>query len=127
MKISHFGGVVECKTIEELKNVLNMRYGDEVNEFWISGEEENPCLAILVNKGYATLTYFPEDGHMGFQSVGMDTDLEADGISVFYTNTPEEEMEINNDAIIPFSKALGAIIEFFETMHLPKSIEWVEM
>jgi len=75
MKISHFGGTVECKTIEDLDIVLNMRYGLGVNEFWISHEHEIPCLAILVNNNYANLTYFSEDGHPGFQSVGMGTDL----------------------------------------------------
>lgn len=57
MKVSHFGGEVECKTIEDLDSVLNMRYGIGVNEFWISGEEENPCLPVLVNNNYAYLTF----------------------------------------------------------------------
>jgi hypothetical protein len=127
MKVSHFGGTAECKTIEDLRKVLNMRYGDGVNEFWISGEENNPCLAVLVNKDYANLTYFPKVGHMGFQSVGMGTSLVSDGISIFYTNTPEEEIEIGNDAVVPFFKALEAVEEFFETTALPESIEWFEL
>ena len=80
MKISHFGGISECKSIEDFESILNVRYGSVVNEFWISDEEEMPCLAILVNNDFASLTYFPEDGHPGFQSVGMDTDLELDDV-----------------------------------------------
>lgn len=124
MKISHFGGIVECKTIEDLGNVLNMRYGDGVNEFWISGKEDDPCLAVLVNKDHANITYFSEDGDIGLQSAGMDTNLDPNGMTIFYTNTPDEEIEVSNSAVIPFSKAIGVIKEFFETMDLPKSIEW---
>lgn len=127
MKVSHFGGMIDCETVETLEQVLNMRYGSGVNEFWISGEEENPCLAVLVNNDYANLTYFPDDGHPGFQSIGMETGLDQHEISIFYTNTPEEEIEVNNDTVIPFSKALEAAKEFFTSTGMPKSIEWLEL
>ena len=127
MKVSHFGGTIDCPTMEILEIVLNMQFGTGVNEFWISGEEDNPCLAILVNNSYANLTYFPEDGHPGFQSVGMDTDLDLGEITVFYTNTPEEEMEINNDAVVPFEIALNAAKEFYLTSALPTCLEWTEL
>ncbi|MDP4177541.1 MAG: hypothetical protein Q8900_04275 [Bacillota bacterium] len=67
----------------------------------------------------------------GFSSIGSDTDLDIDididGISIFYTNTDKEEIEVANYSILPFSKAVTAVDEFFETMSLPKCIEWEEL
>jgi hypothetical protein len=128
MIVEHFGGEVECKTIEELASVLQMRYGEEsVNEYWIyiSGETRNPCLAVLVKDDYANLTYFPEDGHPGFQSVGKDTGLAPDAIVIF--NVHSEEMEISADAVVPFSVAVQAVKDFFETATMSKCLEWDEM
>ena len=127
MKVSHFGGAEECRTIEELKAVLSIRYGDEVNEFWISGEEGDSCLAVLVNKSYANLTYFPKEGSMGFVSIGEGAGLDPNAISIFYTNTPEEEIEVRNDAVVPFNIAVEVVMEFFNTRILPKTIKWLEM
>ena len=60
MKISHFGGVVFCNKIDDFLNVMKKRYGNDVNEFWITDDEtENPCLAILVNGELANVTFFP--------------------------------------------------------------------
>jgi hypothetical protein len=113
MKVSHFGGTVDCKKFNDLNFILNIKYGSRVNEFWISGEDDYPCLVILVNNDYANITYFPEDGHPGFQSIGMGTDLSPGGVTIFYTNTPNEEIEIRNDTIVPFPKAMEAAKEYF--------------
>jgi len=80
-----------------------------------------------VNNDYANLTYFPEDGHPGFQSIAMDTDLNMKDISIFYTNTPDEEIEIDNDAIVPFSRAVEATKEFFTSLSLPTCLKWLEL
>jgi hypothetical protein len=127
MKVSHFGGTVFCATIEDQATILNIRFGTGVNEYWISGEDDNPCLAILVKDDYANLTFFPEDGHPGFQSVGMGTDLNMEEITVFNTNTPNEEMEVNNDSIVPFTMALEAAKEFFASLTMPTCLEWIEL
>jgi hypothetical protein len=64
---------------------------------------------------------------MGLQSVGIGTNLVSDEVSIFYTNTPEEEIEIRTDVVIPFCKAVKAAEEFFETKTLPECIEWLEL
>ena len=127
MKVSHFGGTQHCDTLEKLDFVLNSRFGDGVNEFWISGETETPCLTMLVNNSYASLTYFPDDEHPGYQSVGKDCDLDLCEITVFFTNSPQEELEINNDAVIPLSLAITAAKEFFVNFKIPSCVEWSEM
>jgi hypothetical protein len=129
MIIEHFGGEVKCNTIEELGSVLQMRYGDGVNEYWIyiSDETRNPCLAVLVKDNYANLTYFPEDGHPGFQSVGKDTGLDSEVIVMFNCNSPGEEMEISADYVVPFSVAIQAVKEFFAAQIMSKCLEWDEL
>lgn len=128
MKVLHFGGIEYTDTVDGLKKVLSKRFGDDVNEFWITeNESDNPCLAILINKTLANLTFFPEDGHPGFQSFGNENDLVPGGYSVFYTNTPEEEIEINNDMVIPVEDAVKAAEEFFANNEIPTSVKWMNL
>lgn len=67
---------------------------------------------ILVNKEMANLTYFPDEESLGFQSVGRQTG-QTNEYCIFYTNTPEEEIEISRDSIISVNKAFEAAKKFF--------------
>ena len=127
MKIEHFGGFVECNGIEEFESILNMRYGKGVNEFWVCGKDRYPCLSVMVNGEYAYVHFFPEHKHPGFHSVSINTRLPEGKTSVFYTGTIYEEIQISNDAVIPFSFAVTAAKEFFNTLKMPKCIEWFEL
>lgn len=128
MIIRHFGGIESVTSVDELNKILSKRYGNDSNEFWITDDkQDNPCLAILVHKNLANITYFPDDiTSLGFQSVGKINDLNSNEYSVFYTNTAEEEIEICNDVIITFDEALMAAIEFFYDNKMPCCIEWTE-
>ena len=102
------------------------KYGDGVNEFWITNNtQENPCLVVLVNKEMANLTYFPDEESLGFQSVGRQTG-QTNEYCIFYTNTPEEEIEISRDSIISVDKAFEAAKKFFYKCEMPDNIEWAE-
>jgi hypothetical protein len=127
MKVSHFGGVVDCKTIKELDSVLNLRYGSGVNEFLILGEEKYPYLAIMVNNEYATMIFFPKDEDGFFQSTGENTTLNPDETSVFYFGTPDQETQVWNEFVVPFAKAKEAAIEFFTSLSLPTCVEWSKL
>ena len=49
MKIKHFGGIEYANNISEFSEILQKKYGDGVNEFWITNNtQENPCLVVLV-------------------------------------------------------------------------------
>ena len=126
MTVSHLGGTVECKTIEELNFLMSVRYGTGVNEYWIPSEGF-PCLAVLVNNEHANLTYFHDEEHSGLQSVGVDTKLDPKESSIFYTNTPTEEVVIRNEAVVPSETAQRAAIEYFSSLSLPTCIDWVEL
>jgi hypothetical protein len=127
MTVEHFLGKVECINFEELEKVLRSRTEKGVNEFIIYGDKYFPYLVMAVNDNYASLSYFWKDNNPGFSSIGSDTNLDEDGVSIFYTNNDKEEIEVANYSILPFSKALTVIKEFFETMSLPKCIEWEEL
>lgn len=127
MTIKHFGGIEIAKKIEELCEILHKRYCDDVNEFWITYDnQENPCLVILINKDWANVTYFPDAESLGFQSVGNPIGLNPGKFSVFYTNNLKEEIEISNSAIITFEEALQVALEFFHNSKLPSCIKWSE-
>lgn len=127
MIVEHFMGKKECSNFIELEKVLRMRTAKGVNEFIINSEEEFPYLIMSVKDEYACLNYFDEDNSPGYSSIGGDVDLNEDEISIFYTNTDEEEIEVANYSIMSFQKAIMAVKEFFETNIMPKCIEWEEL
>jgi len=129
MRIKHFGGIEIVSTLSEFESILNLRYGGNANEFWITKNEteENPCLAILVRDKYANVTFFPSYDHMGFQSLSPINSEKDDGYLVFYTNTPEEEIEVNDSMVVTWDSALEAAKEFFITLAKPTCMEWEEL
>jgi hypothetical protein len=127
MIIEHFEGKDECNSLDNIDNILTRRTHKGVNEFIIHGEQEFPYMVVLVNNNYAYLHFYKEDDDPGFRSIGGDTDLENDGDSIFYTNTDNEEVSIENVSVVPFSNALMAVKQFFETRDMPKCIEWDEL
>ena len=124
MKVWHFGGEVECESVDELESILNMRYGIGVNEFQISGNEDYPYLSVLVNDCYAFIAFFPKEEDFILQSIGTDTKLNPDEMSTFYIGTPTETTEVWNEFVVQFSKAKEVAIEFFTSLSLPACIEW---
>ncbi|MCR4861837.1 MAG: hypothetical protein K5884_04370 [Ruminococcus sp.] len=127
MKIKHFGGIEYVNNIEEFANVLSQKYGANVNEFWITEDEkENPCLAILINKELANVTYFPDEESLGFQAAGSVDNSDMDEFVVFYTNTPDEEIEVSNEFIITYDEAINIAKEFFDKHDMPENVEWIE-
>lgn len=126
MNVWHFGGESECKSAEELVSIMETRYEGGVNEFLIYGEKKYPYLAVLVNNNNAFLTFFMEDDSYALQSSALDATLDHNETSIFYTGTPDIEIQVWNEFVVPFSKALEAATEFFTTSSLPNCIEWSE-
>lgn len=127
MIIEHFGGIEYATTVSELCKILGKRYGNGVNEFWINEEKQKtPCMAILVNKDWANVTYFPDTYSSGFQSVGNKEGLNPNESSIFYVNNLKEEIEIGNDTIVTADEALEAAIQFFHNRKIPTCIGWAE-
>ena len=127
MLVEHFLGKKECSNFEEMREVLDERTEKGVNEFIISTNEPFPYMVMAVKERYACLSYFREDDDPGYSSVNNTPILDADEISIFYTNTDSEEIEVANYSIIEIKDAVSAVKEFFETQQLPKCIEWEEL
>ena len=127
MLVEHFMGQKECDSLEELREVLSERTEKGVNEFIISTHEQFPYMIMSVKGKHACLNYFREEDDPGYSSVNANPVLDADGISIFYTNTDSEEIEVANYSIVKMADAVSAVEEFFETLQLPKCIEWEEL
>ncbi|SRR6266481_2799702 len=127
MKVQDFEGAAEVTSEDELKRFLSRRFGEGVNEFWLSHEKNNPALSIMVNGQLATMHYFTKERHPGFRSIGKVEGLERGGMSTFFTQTPHQKQPVLNDAVVPFSVALRAACEFLHSKQLPGSLEWLEL
>lgn len=128
MVVSHFGGVESASSTRGLRVILSKRYGGGANEFWLADDNrDGPCLALLVNGDLANLTYFPDADSPGLQSIGRQPSPCPAGHRVFHVNTPEEEIEVDADAVVTFEEALRAACEFFESRQPPTCINWSEI
>ncbi len=127
MLVEHFNGKRECLDIKELIETLKERTDKNVNEFIISLDEEFPYIIMAVNNDLACLSYFYEENDCGYSSFNNQPFLDEDGITIFYTNTDSEEIEVENCMVIKIEDGIAAIIEFFETNQLPKCIDWEKL
>jgi hypothetical protein len=123
--IYDFRGKHEVSSDFKMALVLGKLNEDGFNNFWLRhGDEEHPCLAILATEGLACVHYFPEDGHPGFQSVRLASELDPDGVTVFHCC---ERTTMPNSTVIPFSWALDVAKEFARSKWLPRCIEWLQL
>jgi len=125
MYAEDFGGRIELPDEAAVTEALRRRYGENVNEFWLFRGAKYPHLAILIAGEFASLLYFPSEGHPGMRSVGK-APLQGQQFMIFYTNTPQEEIEISADAVVPVAAAEEAAIEFFRFPEAPRRIKWLE-
>jgi hypothetical protein len=120
MKIVDFKGTYEATSIQELETILMRRHCDGVNSFWLShGNEEYPTLSVLVKNGFAALCYIPEESEAGFMSTGKMQGLKPGGMTTFSLSEHRaDDVEILNDAVLPWPAALAAAKEFFSSKGL---------
>ena len=123
MIFDHFGGTDTCSTPEEAEKVFSCTVNG-VNSFWIS-DGQDPVLSILVKDELAYAILFPDEGSAGIQAYA-DEPPEGDS-TVFYINTPAEEIAICNEYVIPKPVAKQIMLEFVETQSLPDFLEWEEL
>jgi hypothetical protein len=128
VRIFHFGGEETCESIDELRLVLDKRFGSNANEFWIHPDHSDyPCIGLMVVQDHAYIQFFAVEGNPGYQPTGNTMNLNPDECTVFYTNTVDEEIEVPNDAVVSFSIALSAVEEFVISSELPTCFEWFEL
>jgi hypothetical protein len=129
MRIFDFESTHYAADLKQIDFILSKRYGDGVNNFWIShGEQRYPTIAILAKGNVACVHYFPREGHPGYVSLGdlKSLGLEPGGETTFYVR-PTAPIWAINEHVISFPDALNAVHEFAANPALPKSIQWFEL
>ena len=128
MTVWDFRGKHKADSVLQLESVLSNKYAQNRNGFWLThNDEENPTLALLVNGDFATLYYFPREGHPGFvPAEGLENVSEA-GTTAFSIDALEQESEIPNEQVVSFTKAVTAAKNFFESKQIPQSMKWREL
>lgn len=129
MKLHHFLGNSVCETVEELEEALAQSV-DGVNEYFIVKEHTMfPYLTVLINGPYAHVYCVPTEEAAGSLAFSEDTEtgLDPDAISIFYTNTPTEEIEIYNDYVIPKELAVQVVKDFAENGAMSDRVQWDEL
>ena len=128
MKIEDFEGASDSMNDEDIERALAKRYGEDVNEFWLShAEGKFPAISILVKGDIAVLHYFPKDQSPGMTSIGEGVNLEAEGATIFCINAVDEEQQIPNRMAVHFSLALIAAKQFFVSKEPPSCINWLAL
>ena len=105
----------KAEIIEIIKQGSASPQGDEI---WVSsGEEEYPCLSILIKGQYACLHYFENDEGNAWLSDG-DFNEEV----VFLAGN--DEWTAPEHTIISIEIAINCMKEFCDTMKRPECIRW---
>ena len=126
IEVHHFGGKSICATWDEVAQALEQTV-DGSNEFFFVAEHTMfPYLTVLVRGDYAYVYCVPNevDGSLIAFSDDAPTDLPPNGISIFYVNTPTEEIQIYNDYIIPKALAWTVVKDFVETGEMSSCVQW---
>ncbi|MGB8364885.1 MAG: Imm1 family immunity protein [Rhizomicrobium sp.] len=128
MNIEDFRKKETVNSFEQIVAALASRYGDEVNAFWLRHSEGKfPALHVVVNGDFASLHYFPAEGHPGLRSIGMTNSLPSGGATTFFMTSLLEPELFPNRFVVPFSVAQEAAIEFFKGAEPPGCIHWFEL
>ena len=127
MRICDFRGEYEVKSAEEIKNLLNKRYGG-FNCFGLShDDDEYPCLYIMTKDAIASLYYIPADREAGYISQHGLRSHELGGTTTFFMAERGDEATFANNSLMPFSLGVEAAIEFMSLKNLPKRVHWLAL
>lgn len=126
MIVEHFMGKKECKSVDELEKVLEIRNPNKTNEFIITGEDYYPYLVITVKENYAVINYMKQEGS-SYIAKGGTSVLGSNGSTIFNSCSETEEMEMDNYYVLDFLLAKEIAKEFFYNKELPQNVKWDEL
>lgn len=120
MRIASCSGDFECCSWNELDNFIKKSSLNPLDDIWLYGTADYPCLAILLNGKDACVHYFLNDKGDMWQSVGYgDTDV------AFLSHG--NQLEMPADSVISLDKAIECAKQFYATLEKPNCIEWREL
>jgi len=113
-------GDIPCRTVQEVESVIRKSSANPFDDIWISGEEEYPCLAVLLNGRLTCVHFFLNDGGDMWLSEGNyheDTEFIAGG----------QKTIIPKEYVIPLEKTLECVRQFCDSFERPDCIAWSEL
>ncbi len=113
-------GNFEFQTREEISAQIRKSAERPLDEIWLGGEEDYPCLGILLNGIHACLHYFNDGNGTMWQSLGThgeEITFLAGGV----------EWKAPADTVVSLEDAILCAEEFFETGLRPDCIDWLEL
>lgn len=120
MLISTSKGDFQYQSAQEIINhILQNRL--KTDEFWISGNNEYPCMAICINGDYASVNYFEDDNGNMWMSFNEDNNKKITFIA------GGEEWMPDANAVITLDAAFSCIDEFLSKYERPLCIQWQEL
>lgn len=119
MNVSSDKGNFIYNTKEEISEHIKRSSALPMDDIWISGENEYPCLSILVNGAYACIHFFEKED-VTWLSYGTYTET-----VIFLAGG--EEWEAPADAVVSVESAILCMEEFFDSMKRPDCIRWQEL
>ncbi len=112
----------QCNSVEEFEDLLPELLSKDSAEIWISsngGQDDYPCLVILVNENSATISHFGEDGSC-YSSCNGSTD---DGFITFC----DEQYEIHSYQVISKEEVLAAALDFCRDKSRSNAVRWDQL
>jgi hypothetical protein len=126
--ISDMQNTKDVFSVPELREILATRYGNDANSFEIVPFGKHvPHLTIVVKQNLSVLNYFDSTDTAGFVSDNPDNNLDQNGFTTFYYQSPISGEEYWNRQIVSASDAMRAAEEFAVTIALPTAVRWVEL
>lgn len=117
MKVSTFDGTVTIDSISEIEQLIRRRAEIGMDEIWISGEEDLPALAILINRDAACVNYF------GKENDDMWLSKSCGSKEVMFLPGGVEWLA-PADAVIDLESAAECMRQFCADLKIPSCIEW---
>ena len=111
-----------CDTFEEYRACINVKMELDSAEIWISengGQDDLPCLGILINDDEVVINYFGEDGR-NYVTVGHESDEREISFCA-------GQYDVAGYQIIDKTSAIKGILDFFDSKDISDHLRWEEL
>ena len=112
----------------ELDDVLARRDSRGGCVFWLTHDDEFPCLCIRISGDVGDVPFFPHEDHPGFRCLGGQGLPEGEWTTLLFNGCdPGHGEETPNEFVVSFSAACLIAKEFLVNAKLPANFSWLEL
>ncbi len=119
MKLQVFQDIYSPSSENELRKLLKQRHEDIYGAFWLI--EEEPTMALFINREKAVLYFRPLDGE-DIWATNPDLDDSETSIGFLIENYQLDDFPL--EMVIDADKAVEAFVQYFKKGELQSSIHW---